>query len=82
MMKSRPDRVADGLQHLAGEAEPVLEAAAVLVRARVGEGREEVLDQMPAVEGDVAAVVAALLEPDAPRAAQASIDLADLAPSS
>ena len=59
-----PDGVADGPQHLADEAAAVLEGAAVLVRALVGERREEVLEEMPAVEGDVAAVVAALLEPD------------------
>ena len=58
-----PDGVADGPQHLADEAAAVLEAPAVLVRALVGQGREEVLEEVAAVEGDVTAVVAALLEP-------------------
>ncbi len=58
-----PDRIAHGPEHLVGEAEPVLDAAAVLVGARVGEGGEEVLDEVPAVERNVAAVVTALLEP-------------------
>src|SRR6185295_20394576 len=72
------DGVADGAQHLADEAAPVLEAPAVLVRPLVRERRKEVLEEMAAVEGDVAAVVAALLE--AHRGGGPGVDhLADLA---
>ena len=70
-------RVAHGVEHLVGEAEPVLDAAAVLVGARVGEGGEKVLDEVTAVEGNVAAVVAALLEPHRRRRPRVD-DLADL----
>ncbi len=73
-----PYRIAHGPQHLVGEAKPVLDAAAVFVGARVGEGGEKVLDEVTAVERDVAAVVTALLEPHGRRGPGVD-DLADLA---
>src|SRR3989441_517400 len=45
------------------ERVPFLDPAAVFIGARVGEGGEKVLQQVTAVEGNVAAVVATLLEP-------------------
>ncbi len=60
-----------------GESHPVVDAAAVFVGARVGERGEKVLEQMTAVEGNVAAVVAALLEPHRRRRPRID-DLADL----
>ncbi len=73
--------VSDGLahrpEHLVGESHPVVDAAAVFVGARVGERGEKVLEQMTAVEGNVAAVVAALLEPHRRRRPRID-DLADL----
>src|SRR5262249_59793617 len=64
---------------LEGQPEPVVEAPAVLVGPVVGEGREEVLDQVAAVEGEIAAVVAAPLEADGGR--RPGVDhLADLGP--
>ena len=56
------DRGAHGFQHLAAEAGAVLEAAAVLVRARVDAGVEELLDQVPAERRHLAAVPAAALQ--------------------
>jgi len=72
-------RVAECAQHLGGQAQAVLEAAAVLVGARVGERRDEVLEQVAAVERDVGAVVAALLEPHGRRRPRVD-HLADLGP--
>src|SRR5262249_53064096 len=58
------DGVPHGPEHLAREPRAVLERASVLVGALVRERGEEVLEEVPAVSRDVAAVVAALLEPD------------------
>ena len=60
-------RVRHGLAHrlkdLPGEASAVLEAAAVVVRPGVHARVEELLDQMTAERGDLAAVQAAAFEP-------------------
>src|SRR5207247_6178260 len=57
-----PHRVAHGAEDLLAEPGPVLEAAAVLIGARVGERGDKVFEQVATVEGNVAAVVAALFE--------------------
>ena len=54
-------RGAHGFEHLAAEARAVLQAAAVLVRARVDARVEELLDQVPAERRHLAAVPAAAL---------------------
>src|SRR5205823_6824519 len=54
--------LAHRLQDLPGEAGAVLEAAAVGVLPGVHAGIEELLDQMPAERGDLAAVQTAALE--------------------
>ena len=61
-MKVVGHRGAHGFQHLAAEAGAVLQAAAVLVRARVDRRVEELLDQVPAERRHLAAVPAAALQ--------------------
>ncbi len=78
MTKSSPHALRMARQHFVGEAHAVLEAAAVLVVAPVGDRRPELLDQRVVGRHQLAAVIAAGLGPRG-AAREGGDDLRDLA---